>query len=77
VGSRRDCTWILGLPGFRVVRVEGKESDARVASTFGSSDAAPAVIRAGGVAGAPVGCGRRAIARGMISPGRRCAPQIH
>ena len=23
VGSRRDCTWILGLPGFRVVTIEG------------------------------------------------------
>jgi transposase len=22
VGSRRDCTWILGLPGFRVVTTE-------------------------------------------------------
>ena len=25
MGSRRDCTWILGLPGFRVVRIEGEE----------------------------------------------------
>jgi transposase len=28
VGSQRDCTWILGLPGFRVERVEWEESDA-------------------------------------------------
>jgi hypothetical protein len=27
-GSQRDCTWILGLPGFRVERVEGEASDA-------------------------------------------------
>ena len=24
VGSRRDCTWILGLPGFRVVTIESE-----------------------------------------------------
>ena len=34
MGSRRDCTWILGLPGFRVVRVErenaGMESRLRL-----------------------------------------------
>jgi transposase len=23
VGSRRDCTWVLGLPGFRVKTIEG------------------------------------------------------
>jgi len=28
VGSRRDCTWILGLPGFRVERIEGEDGDA-------------------------------------------------
>jgi transposase len=28
VGSRRDCTWILGLPGFRVERVDGEDGDA-------------------------------------------------
>jgi transposase len=28
VGSRRDCTWILGLPGFRVVTTEYDESAA-------------------------------------------------
>lgn len=28
MGSQRDCTWILGLPGFRVERVEGEESHA-------------------------------------------------
>jgi len=28
VGSRRDCTWILGLPGFRVATVEGEDSEA-------------------------------------------------
>jgi transposase len=27
VGSRRDCTWILGLPGFRVERVERQDVD--------------------------------------------------
>jgi transposase len=26
VGSRRDCTWILGLPGFRVERIEGEDA---------------------------------------------------
>src|SRR4029434_4538159 len=26
VGSRRDCTWILGLSGLRVVAVEAEES---------------------------------------------------
>jgi len=25
VGSRRNCTWILGLSGFRVMRIEGEE----------------------------------------------------
>jgi len=25
MGSRRECTWILGLPGFRVERVEGED----------------------------------------------------
>jgi hypothetical protein len=25
VGSRRDCTWILGSSGFRVMRIEGEE----------------------------------------------------
>lgn len=28
MGSQRDCTWILGLPGFRVERVEGEDGDA-------------------------------------------------
>ena len=28
MGSRRDCTWILGLPGFRVERVDGEDGDA-------------------------------------------------
>lgn len=28
MGSQRDCTWILGLPGFRVVRVDGEVGDA-------------------------------------------------
>lgn len=28
MGSRRDCTWILGLPGFGVERVEGDETAA-------------------------------------------------
>ena len=28
MGSQRDCTWILGLPGFRVERVEGAHGDA-------------------------------------------------
>ncbi len=27
MGSRRDCTWILGLPGFRVARVESLEAE--------------------------------------------------
>ena len=32
MGSPRDCTWILGLPGFRVDRIEGEEGapDGRV-----------------------------------------------
>jgi hypothetical protein len=32
VGSRRDCTWILGLAGFRVVTTEsdGDAVDSRV-----------------------------------------------
>jgi transposase len=32
VGSRRDCTWILGLAGFRVITVEsdGESSDSRL-----------------------------------------------
>ena len=25
VGSRRDCTWVLGLPGFRVENIEGAD----------------------------------------------------
>jgi hypothetical protein len=28
VGSRRDCTWILGLPGFRVEMIEGQDEAA-------------------------------------------------
>ncbi len=28
MGSRRDCTWILGLSGFRVERVDGEDGDA-------------------------------------------------
>jgi transposase len=28
VGSRCDCTWILGLPGFRVESVEGEDTEA-------------------------------------------------
>ena len=32
MGSRRDCTWILGLPGFRVDLIEGEDDapDCRV-----------------------------------------------
>jgi hypothetical protein len=30
VGSRRDCTWILGLPGFRVVAMEEAEGERSV-----------------------------------------------
>ena len=32
MGSQRDCTWILGLPGFRVERIEGHavEADRRL-----------------------------------------------
>ena len=32
MGSRRDCTWILGLPGFRVLRMEsdGERGDSRL-----------------------------------------------
>jgi len=32
VGSRRDCTWILGLPGFRVVTTtsDGDRVDSRL-----------------------------------------------
>jgi hypothetical protein len=26
VGSRRDCTWILGLSGFRVESIEGEDA---------------------------------------------------
>ena len=25
MGSQRDCTWILGLPGFRVVTIEHED----------------------------------------------------
>jgi hypothetical protein len=28
VGSRRDCTWILGLPGFRVEIIDGTNAEA-------------------------------------------------
>jgi hypothetical protein len=28
VGSRRDCAWILGLPGFRVETIEGQDEAA-------------------------------------------------
>jgi len=28
VGSRRNCTWILGLPGFRVTTIEGEDDEA-------------------------------------------------
>ena len=28
MGSRRECTWILGLPGFRVVRLEREDDTA-------------------------------------------------
>ena len=32
MGSRRDCTWILGLPGFRVLSLEsdGEDADSRL-----------------------------------------------
>ena len=29
MGSRRDCTWILGLPGFRVATIEGEDGEAQ------------------------------------------------
>lgn len=29
MGSRRDCTWILGLPGFRVTTIEGEDEEAQ------------------------------------------------
>ena len=29
MGSRCDCTWILGVPGFRVERIEGEAADAQ------------------------------------------------
>lgn len=29
MGSRRDCTWILGLPGFRVTTIEGEDDEAQ------------------------------------------------
>ena len=28
MGSQCDCTWILGLSGFRVERVDGEDADA-------------------------------------------------
>ena len=28
MGSRRDCTWILGLSGFRVERLDGEATEA-------------------------------------------------
>jgi hypothetical protein len=50
VGSQRDCTWILGLPGFRVERIEGHNDagsgrlQVRVADAGG---AIPALAAAG------------------------------
>jgi hypothetical protein len=37
VGSRRDCTWILGLAGFRVVTTEsaGEAVDSRLTIRIG------------------------------------------
>lgn len=29
MGSRRDCMWIVGLPGFRVERIDGEEAETR------------------------------------------------
>jgi transposase len=28
MGSRRNCTWVLGLPGFQVETIEGADDDA-------------------------------------------------
>ena len=52
MGSRRDCTWILGLVGFRVVTVEcdGEAADSRVTIR---------IERRGGRGYGCSGCGRR------------------
>ena len=58
MGSRRDCTWILGLPGFRVVTIEGEDGrgDQSTASRIWS--AAGGAIPAVGVADGPAACDR-------------------
>jgi len=66
VGSRRDCTWILGLSGFRVVSMDEGESGQLVIQ-----------IERRGVRRYPCSgcghrtgtCGRAAIARGMTCRG--------
>src|SRR2546423_1839045 len=65
VGSRRDCTWILGLSGFRVVRMDESVSGRLV---IGLSGAAAVATRAAAAAVAQAGCDRVGIGPGM-TPG--------
>jgi hypothetical protein len=62
VGSQRDCTWILGLPGFRVERVEWEESDATSRVRIRIQRCGSRAILTVAVASAPVACDRRGIA---------------
>jgi hypothetical protein len=71
VGSRRDCTLILGLPGFRVERVEGEGGDATSRVQIRLKRRGRAAIRPVAVAGAPAACGRCVTAPGMTCRGGR------
>ena len=70
MGSRRDCTWILGLVGFRVVTMESDASaDSRL--TIRIERRGCAATRAAAVAAGRAACDRRGIGRGTICRGRR------
>ena len=41
MGSRRDCTWILGLSGFRVTMIEGESGEATAGTAGATRTALP------------------------------------
>jgi hypothetical protein len=70
VGSRRDCTWVLGLPGFRVETIEVRTTPGPV--DFGCVwNATGGNTRAVDVADGSVTCGRSRSAPGTICRGQR------
>ena len=53
MGSQRDCTWILGLPGFRVTTIKGEDSEAQSRLRVTWSDAVDDIRAVGVVDGLP------------------------